>query len=243
MRKKREDKIEENKRNNLYNFRTDDFEELNISSDIEDEIDNNKKSKMSKLKIIILVIFLFICVVILASYTTNQTFRNYIDSKILGKQVTENTLETIEINSDDNPTIFDYDNYLGVLVKNTLNLYNSKAESIAKVDIDVSDAIVQTDEKYVVIAEKNGNKFYVLNNTEILWQGKVDGNILKVNINKNGYVTVIVSDSTYVSIVIVFDSDGTELFKTYLPSTYAMCAAISTKSDRSHVVHVSQGVV
>ena len=57
MRKKREDKIEENKRNNLYNFRTDDFEELNISSDIEDEIDNNKKGKMSKLKIIILVIF------------------------------------------------------------------------------------------------------------------------------------------------------------------------------------------
>ena len=97
--------------------------------------------------------------------------------------------------------------------------------------MDVSDAIVQTDEKYVVIAEKNGNKFYVLNNTEILWQGKVDGNILKVNINKNGYVSVIVSDSTYVSIVIVFDSDGTELFKTYLPSTYAMCAAISTDNS------------
>ena len=231
MRKKREDKIEENKRNNLYNFRTDDFEELSISIDIENEIDNNKKGKISKLKIIILVIFLFICVVILASYTTNQTFRNYIDSKILRKQVTENTLETIEINSDDNPTIFAYDDYLGVLVKNTLNLYNSKAESIAKVDIDVSDAIVQTDEKYAVIAEKNGNKFYVLNNTEILWQGKVDGNILKVNINKNGYVTVIVSDSTYVSIVIVFDSDGTELFKTYLPSTYAMCAAISTDNS------------
>ena len=150
---------------------------------------------------------------------------------ILGKQVTENSLETIEINSDDDPRIFAYDSYIGVLSKNNLNIYNSNATVISELDIDISTPIIETNDQYAIIAEDGGNKFYVINNIDISWQGRVDGNIQKVNINQNGYVTIIVSDSTYVSIVILFDSEGTELFKTYLPSTYAMCADVSTDNS------------
>lgn len=236
-RKKKEDSEKLNKKkrlDNIYNFEKDNFDEEDKKLDFYENSENESKfsnRKHSKIKIIILSIISVIIILILASYTTNQEFRNYVNLNILGKQVTENSLETIEINSDDNPTIFAYADYVGVLSKNNLNLYNSKATSVSELNIDISTPIVDTNGKYTVIAENGGNKFYVINNTEISWQGKVDGNISKVNINQNGYVTVIVSDSTYVSIVILFNSEGTELFKTYLPSTYAMCADVSTDNS------------
>lgn len=238
-RKKKEFDEEDKKFGNIYEFKNDDIEEeadvdLNIYKNGEDD-NTNKVFKFhkggSKLKIIILSIIAIVMILLLASYTTNQTFRNYVDTYIFKKQITENSLETIEINADDNPTIFAYNNYIGVLSKNILNLYNSRAQTVSELSINVSNAIVETSGRYAVIAESNGNEFYVINNTEISWQGRVDGNISKVNINQNGYVTVITSDPNYVSIVIVFNSDGTELFKTYLPSTYAMCAAVSTDNS------------
>lgn len=233
-RNKKENSEKVNKKiDNIYNFerkKLDEDKNIEFYENSEGESKTFRK-RHSKLKIIILSIISIIVILVLASYTTNQDFRNYIDLNILGKQVTENSLETIEINSDDNPTIFAYDSYIGVLSKNNLNLYNSNSTIISELDIDISTPIVETNEQFAVIAENGGNKFYVINNTEISWQGKVDGNIQKVNINQNGYVTIIVSNSTYVSIVILFNSDGTELFKTYLPTTYAMCADVSTDNS------------
>lgn len=242
--KKKKEEKKDKKIDNIYDFKNDDFDEAEIDLNIYDnEIkkdENSKKvsdkflkfhKKNSKLKIIILIIISILIVVLLASYTTNETFRNYVDLYILGKQVTENSLKTVEINADENPLIFAYDSYVGVLSKNVLNLYNSNAASVSELSIDIPTAIVETSGKYAVIAKDAGNKFYVVHNTDIAWQGTVDGSISKVNINSNGYVTAIVSDSTYVSIVVVFNAEGTELFKIYLPSTYAMCAAISTDNS------------
>ena len=235
MRKnKKENSDKLNKKiDNIYNFERNELDE-NKNLDFYENSERESKTyqkKHSKLKIIILSVISIIIILILASYTTNQEFRNYIDLNILGKQVTENSLETIEINSDDDPRIFAYDSYIGVLSKNNLNIYNSNATVISELDIDISTPIIETNDQYAIIAEDGGNKFYVINNIDISWQGRVDGNIQKVNINQNGYVTIIVSDSTYVSIVILFDSEGTELFKTYLPSTYAMCADVSTDNS------------
>ena len=232
-RKKKNDEKVNKKIDNIYNFESEDFEEESDLDFYENSENTEKKylKKHSKIKIIILSVIAIIIILILATYTTNKDFRNYINLYVLGKQVTEDSLQTIEINSDDEPTIFAYDSYIGILLKNSLNLYNSKANSVSELSIDVSTPLVDTNGKYVIIAENEGNVFYVINNTEISWQGKVDGNILKVNVNQNGYVTVIVSDSTYVSIVILYNSDGTELFKTYMPSTYAMCADVSTDNS------------
>lgn len=244
MKKRKNDKLNEsNEKSNIYKFEIEnnEIETSNLKDEIfnsetednDNNLENRKKfhKKFSKLRIIILSIISIIIIVVLAYYTTNQDFRNYVDMNVFGKQVTENSLETIEINSDDNPTIFSYSSYIGVLSKSKLNLYNSKAKSVAELDINVSTPIVSKNGNYVIIAEDGGNKFYVINNTEIIWQGSVDGNISKVDINENGYVTIIVSNSTYTSIVILYNSDGTELFKTYLPSTYAMCAAVSTDNS------------
>ena len=89
----------------------------------------NKKS--SKARIIILSIILIIFVFILAGYITNKNFRNLIDIKVLGKQVSENNLDFIEINSEDNPNYFAFDNYIGIISKNKLSKWNIFNNSVA----------------------------------------------------------------------------------------------------------------
>ncbi len=190
-----------------------------------------KKEKTSKIKIIIITIISLAIIILIAMYTTNSNFRNFIDSKFLNKNVSENNLAIIEINSDDNPALFAFEDYIGVFAKNKLSIYNNKSDLINELTINITTPLIKTNGKYIVISEDNGNKFYVINSTNLLWEGNVDGKIQKININKNGFVSVIVSNSTYNSIVIAFNSDGNELFKTYLPSTYAMCSDISINNS------------
>ena len=60
-----------------------------------------------------------------------------------------------------------------------------------------------------------------------MWQNKVEGNIKKINVNKNGIVSIITEGTSYKSVIITFDKNGKELFKTYLASTIAVASDIS----------------
>ena len=191
-------------------------------------MENKEKSKG---KIIILSIIVILVVLLFARYIADKSFREFVDIKFLGKQVFENNLNFIEINSEDNPTCFAFDNYIGVIAKNELTIYNNKGEEVNSLSINVPNPIIDTNGKFAVIADKDGNRFYVVNSTSLLFQNKIDGKIDKISINKNGYISIVASNSTYNSIVIVYDNDNNELFKKFLPSTYAMCSYISDTNN------------
>ena len=61
----------------------------------------------------------------------------------------------------------------------------------------------------------------------IVWQGNVDGTIQKINVNKNGYVSVIEKGTSYKNIIITYNNEGREQFKTYLSSNSAIATDIS----------------
>ena len=189
----------------------------------------NKKN--SKVKIIFFSIILMIIVLLIARYITNKEFRDFIDIKFFGKQVMENNLDFIEVNTDDNPTYFAFDTHIGMIAKNKVSIFNNKGVLENSFSINISNPIIDTNEKFVVIGEKDGNKFYVINSTSLLFQEKIDGKINKISVNKNGYISIIASNSTYNSIVIIYDNDSNELFKNFLKSTYAMCACISDSNN------------
>lgn len=187
--------------------------------------------KNYKVKMIIFSIIIIIVVIFAAKYITDKTFRDFIDVRFFGRQVFESNLDSIEINSEDNPTYFAYDSYIGIISKNKLIIYDDKGNEENSLSINISNPIIDVNENFVVIAESNGSKFYVVNSTSLLFQGKVDGKISKISINKNGYVSIIASNSTYNSIVIVYDNNNNELFKTFFPSTYVMCSYISNTNN------------
>lgn len=184
----------------------------------------NKKKVMITMIIIILIIIL---VVISAIYITNSNFRNLMDQYVFRKSVTENNLECIDINSESNTHIYAYDKYIVTLEKNILTHYSSSGKKESELKLEISEPIFDSDGKYLMIADKNKQKIYLVNNNNIVWQKDIEGTISKISVNKNGYTSVIISGTTYKSVIAVFDKDGKELFKTYLSSTIAMDSSIS----------------
>lgn len=191
-------------------------------------VDTTGRKKFLKVCIIILLCMIF--VIITARYITEEDFRDYVDTKILKKQVEQDTLSNIEIDYESTPSIFAYDKYIAILSKNTLSIYTANGEKNASLEINISKPVVNSRGKYLVIAEQDGKKIYLINGTSIIWQNEIDGEISRVNVNKNGYVSVIVTNTTYKSVVVCYNPTGTELFRTYLSSTYAICSDISNNN-------------
>ncbi len=189
--------------------------------------ENDIESRKSFLKTSLLVILGFCIVVIVARYITDESFRTEIDINVFGKQVEESSLNTIEINSDVGSNIFAFDNYIAILNKNKLNIYNEKGTLTSEIDVNISIPLVHTNGKYMVLAEKDAERLYVISEGSILWDTKVEGTISGVNINSNGYVSVIIKNTIYKSIVVFYDSTGKELFRRYPSSNYAICTDIS----------------
>ncbi len=188
------------------------------------------KAKNSATKILILICVGIFIVFTVARYTTDEDFRYDIDTNLLRKQVSESNLNTIEINSDYNPSVYAYDKYITVLSKNKLTEYTSDGKNVAELDVNISVPLVASNEKYMVMAEKNGKTVYLISGSNILWENTVEGQISQVSVNKNGCVSIVIKNTIHKSVVIYFDLSGKELFRTYLSSTYVTCTSISTNN-------------
>lgn len=187
-----------------------------------------EKSKSPTTKILILIAIAICVVIVIARYVTDEDFRYDIDTNIFKKEVSESNLTTIEIDNDANPSIYAYDKYITVLSKNTLNEYTSDGKVAAKLDVNISVPLVATNEKYMVMAEKGGQRVYLISGSNVLWENTLEGSISRVNVNKNGYVSVIIKNNTiYKSVILYYDLEGNEVFRTYLSYSYAICSAIS----------------
>lgn len=190
--------------------------------------DKNKvKTSSFSLKMSIVVLVVFCIVIIFARYTADENFRTAVDTNVFKIQVDDSSLKTIEIDSESNPYIFAFDKYITILKKNSLKEYSQDGEMIKQFDINISSPIVATSGKYMVIAEKGGQNLYLLSGTNMKWDTKVEGTISRVNVNDNGYVSVIMQNSIYKSVVIFYNEMGNKIFTTYLRTNYAICTDIS----------------
>ena len=198
---------------------------VEIKEDIESE--NKTLNKKKVIFSIIILIIIIVLVIVSSLYITNTSFRETMDKYIFRKSITENNLDYIEIDTENSPNIFAYDKYIVTLEKNTLTQYSQSGKKEGSLEIQVSDPIFDAEGKYLVVAEKNKQKIYLIYNDNIVWEKDIEGNISKINVNKNGYTSVIISGTTYKSVIAVYDKEGKELFKTYLSSTVAVDSSIS----------------
>ena len=186
--------------------------------------------KINKKKIIItiaiaLIIILFI--VLIALYISQREVRNWLDINILRKNVSEQDIQTINLNTDKNNQIHVYSNYVAILNEKIVTLYNSYGEKITSLDIGINSALFDSSEKYLAIAEEKGHEICLVLDKTYLWSEKLEGEILQIHVNKNGYVAAISTDATHKSIVTFFDSQGKKLFTSYFASTRIVDASIS----------------
>lgn len=200
------------------------------------EISEKARKNIIKISVIIAIIAIIILV---ALYISNQTVRTFIDRNILRKEVLENDVVKIELNSQENTSIYAYQKYVTILNKNVLTEYSASGKKVHEYEIQISNPTYASNNRFLVVAESKGQEIYVISEGNILWQAQVEGEIEKVNINKNGYVTIITSGTSYKTVVITYNPQGKELFKTYLSNTIAIKAEISNDNKYLSIAEVN----
>ena len=186
--------------------------------------------KINKKKILIAVGILSIIILLIALialYIAKNEVRNWVDIKILRKNVSEQDIQTINLNTDKNNQIHVYNDYIAVLNDKSVTIYNSYGEKITSIDVNINSAIYDSEGKYLVIAEEKGNEICLIFDKTYMWSEKIEGEILQIHVNRNGYVAAITTDATHKSIVTFFNSQGKKLFTSYFAATRIVDASIS----------------
>lgn len=119
-----------------------------------------KRRMQLKDKIIIIAVIVSVIAVIGIgiAYVLNEGVRNWININILRKEVTEEDVATIEIDSDKTQSFYAYDKYIVILYNGKLEIYNSYAAKINEIEIGISNPIFNANGTDLLIAEKGRTK-------------------------------------------------------------------------------------
>ena len=186
--------------------------------------------KVNKKKIIIAIIIAIIVIALITItilYINKKEVRTWIDKNIFQKEKTQNNLPSIEIEEDNNSNIYAFNKNIGILNKNNFSIYDNTGKKEKELTIEISKPIFNNNNRYTAIAEEKGQNLYLIADKDILWEREIEGNISQITVNKNGYVAVTIVDTVYITVVELFDSQGTSLFKTIISSTRVVSTTIS----------------
>ena len=181
---------------------------------------------------------LIICLItIIGLYIGNRDARNYIDRNILGKEVTSKELPQIML--EDNSDVYAYGSYVAVLNNNLLTIYNKNAKKITTIDVSVSSPKFASCGGYLLIADENDNKIYLIRNSSLEWQKTIEGKVSELTVNDKGAVAISLSETTYKTVIIMYDVMGKESFKTYLSASSVTDLAISEDCNYLSFIEIS----
>lgn len=200
-----------------------------IDFKIEEKKVKNKR-KINKKKMIITISIIVLALVIgitMLLYYSSRDVRNFLDQYLFRKNVTQEKLESIELDYDSNINVIAYNKYICILAENKLMEYNSSGKLEHEINLEINNPVYSVNNKYLAISEQNSSSLNLISDSKILWTKNIDGNISKINVNEKGYVSVILTGTAYKSVIVVFDKDGNELFKSYLAKTIAVDTSIS----------------
>ena len=186
---------------------------------------------MKKKIILIIGIIVAIAVItVISLYIANEGVRDWMDEYIFRKNIIDENLPTISIENE-NASIYAYDNHIVILQNNELTIYNSSGKEETTINVQVNNPIFDSCGRYLLLADKGSQNVYLIYNTSLQWQKNMEGNVSYMTVNKNGAVGVVLTGTTYKSVIVMYGITGNEEFRTYLSSTVATSLAISENSE------------
>ena len=193
-------------------------------------IENGQTKKINKKKLVIAIIIASVIVIfaiLFAVYALNEQFRTFCDTYVFAKDIEENNLNSIEIENINSSNVFAFSNSIAIIKENTIKTYNMSGKEENNINLEITTPLVATNSEYMAIAENFGQKIYLIYKNDIIWKKDLEGQISRVSVNQNGYISVVLSGTSYKSVIVLFDRSGNEVFKTYLSTTIAVDTDIS----------------
>ena len=197
-------------------------------------LQDQRRDKLKKLALFIGFIIIIIAIVsMIIVYMYNLDFRKWCDENILRKEILPKDTRSIELEGDENTQIYAYDKYICTFRKKTLQFYNKVGTKVEEINLDINKAVFASAGRYMAICEENGQKFYLICGKEKIFENEVGGNITQIKVSRSGYVSVVMTNASYKSIVDVYDKKGKQIFKKNLVTSRV--ADISMSQDSKYL--------
>ena len=194
---------------------------------------------MKKKIIIVLGSLILVAIIVVVSlYIGNSQARLWMDRHILKRNLGEDDLPSIKVEDGDNIQVYAYSSYIATVESNTLSIYNGSAKKEATINVSVTNPKFASSGKYLLIADDGGENLYLIYNDSLQWHKKMEGDISQIAVNSNGAVCVVLTGTTYKSVIVMYDIIGKEQFKTFLASTSATDVIISNDSKYLSFVEI-----
>ncbi len=191
------------------------------------EIIKEKSNRKTIVIAVIIALFIITMITTIIVYCVNAEIREWIDTNLLRKEVRQDNVTAIELKESDNPIVYAFNKYIGVLNRNKFLIYGNNGSKEKELEMEVSNPVFDSANRFLAMAEKKGKKLYLITDKEITWEANVEGSISQVHVNKNGYVAVVMTDTNYKTVINMYNPQGTRIFKTYLSSTRTADVTIS----------------
>lgn len=202
-------------------------------------LQNQRKGKLRKVAIFVMILIVLIAISVLISvYFFNVEFRNWCDDNVLRKEILQADTKSIDLDGDENTQVYAFDKYICVFRKKTLEFYNKVGNKVDQIELDINKAVFTSAGRYMAICEENGQKFYLICGKDKIFENEIEGNISHINVSRSGYVSVVMSNTDYKSIVDVYDRSGKEIFKTNLVTSRVADVSISQDSKYLAIAEV-----
>lgn len=202
-------------------------------------LENQRRYRLRKMLMLIVLLILLITILVLTGiYFLNVKFRNWCDENILRKEILQENTKYIELDEDENAQVYAFDKYICIFRKKTLEFYNKVGNKIQQIELDINKAVFTSAGRYMAICEENGQKFYLICDKDKVFENTIEGNILHINVSRSGYVSVVISNTSYKSIIDVYDKNGNEIFKTNLVTSRVADISISQDSKYLAIAEV-----
>lgn len=202
-------------------------------------LQNQRKGRLRKTLVFVIILLILIAILVLINiYFFNVEFRNWCDENVLRKEILQVNTKYIELNGDENTQVYAYDKYICVFRKKRLEFYNKVGNKVQEIELDINKAIFTSAGRYMAICEKDGQKFYLICEKDKIFENEIEGNISHINVSRSGYVSVVISNTSYKSIIGVYDKSGKEIFKTNLVTSRVVDVSISQDSKYLAIAEV-----
>ena len=108
----------------------------------------NKRINAKKIILSIVISILIVAIiVIVALYITNNEFRNWIDINIFRKEISQDSVATIELDETQTSNVYAFNKYIGILSKNKLYLYGSSGTEETNLDVQITNPLFDSANK------------------------------------------------------------------------------------------------
>ena len=173
----------------------------------------------AKVKIISIILLVVSIIAMITTYIVNDNIREFIDTKILKKEISDDSVKNIYTNSSVIQTMTLAKNIV-TLSSGELKVYDFEGNAKNTIKMKIGNPIYDVD-------DKNVTKIYLIEDDKLVWEKTLDVTVEKIEVNKNGYMAVVTKDSVYKSVVLVYSNKGELLLKSYVSNGYVIDIEIS----------------